>query len=377
MYKTNSYPKSYNIFDLFAGAGGLSYGFFLTKRFHIVGANEILKDAGTAYKLNHTETKVFIKDICDLTREDIEKEIDGSIEEIDIVMGGPPCQAYSTAGKRLMSDPRAILFQEYIRILRELNPKIFIFENVKGLLSMQKGELFKKIIKEFESLGYKVYFKLLNSADFGVPQQRERVIVVGTKLKKRYSFPNPTHYNPEKKTDLFSGNLKPYLTLGEAISDLPSLSNNDKKNQYATPPQNEFQKLMREHVQEELTEHLSPKNSEWLMKIMEILPEGGSPKDLPEELKPKSGFGNSYCRLWWDKPSTTITRNLGTPSSARCIHPRDPRPLSTREGARLQSFPDNYLFFGSKSSKNLQIGEAVPPLFANAIAESIIKHIED
>jgi len=377
MNKTGSSYKKYNIFDLFAGAGGLSYGFFLTKRFNIIGANEILKDAGIAYKLNHPETKVFIKDICELTREDIEKEIGGCIKKIDIVIGGPPCQAYSTAGKRLMSDPRAILFQEYIRILRELNPRIFVFENVKGLLSMQKGELFERIIKEFKSLEYKVYFKLLNSADFGVPQQRERVIVVGTKLRKKYLFPNPTHYNPEKKVDLFSGNLKPYLTLGEAISDLPSLSNNDRKDQYATPPQNEFQKLMRENQQQKLTEHSSPKNNEWLVKIMKIMPEGGSPKDLPEELRPKSGFGNSYCRLWWDKPSTTITRNLGTPSSARSIHPRDPRPLSTREGARLQSFPDNYLFYGSKSSKNLQIGEAVPPLFAKAIAESIIKHMED
>ncbi|MGI6484407.1 MAG: DNA cytosine methyltransferase [Candidatus Dojkabacteria bacterium] len=375
MNRKSSFSKKYNAFDLFAGAGGLSYGFLLTKRFNIIGANEILKDAGTSYKLNHPETKVIIKDICELTKEDIEKEIDSSIEDIDIVIGGPPCQAYSTAGKRLMSDPRALLFQEYIRMLRELNPKIFVFENVKGLLSMQKGELFKRIIKEFQFLGFNVYAKLLNSADFGVPQQRERVIVVGTKLKKEYLFPNPTHYNPEIGSNLFSSNLKPYLTLGEAISDLPSLSNNDKKNQYATPPQNDFQKLMRKNMQGELTEHSSPRNSEWLIEIMEMMPEGGSPKDLPEELRPKSGFGNSYCRLWWDKPSTTITRNLGTPSSARCIHPIDSRPLSTREGARLQSFPDSYLFYGSKSSKNLQIGEAVPPLFANAIAKSIIKHI--
>lgn len=372
-----SKEHKYKIFELFSGAGGLSLGFSMTDKFKVVGANEILKDAGTSYQLNHPETKVFIKDIRELTKEDIEKGIGDDINEIDLVIGGPPCQAYSTAGKRLMSDPRAELFQEYIRILKILNPKVFVFENVKGLLSMQGGELFKRIIEEFENIGYKVYFKLLNSADYGVPQQRERVIVVGSKTEKPYKFPLQTHFNPEFKQDMFNKELKPYLTLGEAISDLPSLKNNEKKTEYQSEPMNAYQKQMRINAGTDLTEHFSPKNSEWLQKIMSIIPEGGGPNDLPDDLKPTSGFGNSYCKLWWNKPSTTITRNLGTPSSARCIHPKDPRPLSTREGARLQSFPDTYKFYGSKSAKNLQIGEAVPPLLAYAIAKSLVDYLEE
>lgn len=368
--------RKYNVFELFSGVGGLSFGFTMTDRFKIVAANEILKDAGLAYQLNHPDTKVFVKDIRELTEHEILGVIQGDISNIDVVIGGPPCQAYSTAGKRLMSDPRAKLFQEYVRVLKILRPNVFVYENVKGILSMQGGTLFTRIIQEFEKLGYSTRYKLLNSADFGVPQLRERVIVVGTKLKKVFEFPNPTHAARDIANDMSSVNLPKHITLGEAISDLPPLFTNDYKAEYLSQPQNSYQEFMRKGAGEVLTEHSSPKNSEWLQKIMTILPQGGGPKDLPTELKPKSGFGNSYCRLWWDKPSTTITRNLGTPSSARCIHPKDARPLSTREGARLQSFPDTYKFYGSRGAKNLQIGEAVPPLLAFEIAKSLSKYLD-
>lgn len=368
--------KKYNIFELFSGAGGLSLGFTMSGKFKIIAANEILKDAGLAYQMNHPDTKVLIKDIRDLSESEILSILQENINNIDVVIGGPPCQAYSTAGKRLMSDPRAELFQEYIRVLKILSPKVFVFENVKGLLSMQNGKLFPRIIEEFENLGYSTTYKILNSADFGVPQQRERVIIVGTKLKKAFEFPSPTHRNPDLPHDMFTAKLPVYVTLGEAIGDLPHLNNNDKEETYLSDPQNEYQAFMRSEVKGKLTEHSSPNNSEWLQKIMATLPEGGSPKDLPDDLKPKSGFGNSYCRLWWNKPSTTITRNLGTPSSARCIHPKDARPLSTREGARLQSFPDNYKFYGSRGAKNLQIGEAVPPLLAYALAKKLGEYLD-
>ncbi len=122
--------------------------------------------------------------------------------------------------------------------------------------------------------------------------------------------------------------------------------------------------------------HNSPNNNENLVKIMENLPDGGTPEDLPEEMRPKSGFANTYCRLWWNRPSTTITRNLSTPSSSRCIHPKAPRPLTTREGARLQGFPDDYFFHGNKTSKNLQIGNAVPPVFGEVVAKEIVKSMK-
>ncbi|RLA75228.1 MAG: DNA cytosine methyltransferase, partial [Epsilonproteobacteria bacterium] len=278
-------------------------------------------------------------------------------------------------GKRLIDDPRGQLFQEYYRVLEELNPKVFLFENVKGLLSMLKGELLKTILSLFESLGYKVKYEVLNSADYGVPQIRERVIIIGTKLNQDFQYPNKTHCNSDDN-NIFNQNLKPYLTLSEAISDLPFIKSNEESFEYSSEPNNKFQKLMRNIAPEKLMDHNAPKNNDKLVKLMECLPDGGTPQDAPEELRPKSGFKNTYCRLWWERPTPTITRNLSTPSSSRCIHPKAPRPLTTREGARIQCFPDSYIFYGSRSSKNLQIGNAVPTFLSIALKNSIKQHLE-
>ncbi len=361
--------RKIKVIDLFAGVGGLSYGFAHDESFEIVVANEILSDMAKAYELNHPTVKMYCKDIKDFGINDLVQDFNIKKGDIDLVVGGPPCQAYSTVGKRLIDDPRGQLFQEYYRILEELNPSTFIFENVKGLLSIQKGKLFQQIISLFKSLGYKVKFEVLNSVNYGVPQIRERVIVVGTKLKKEFTFPKMTH--SDNLGELFNNDLKPPLTLAEAISDLPFIKSNDESFEYRSEPQNEFQKLMRKNAPKQLVDHNSPKNNEKLVKLMELLPDGGTPKDLPKELRPKSGFGNTYSRLWWNKPSTTITRNLSTPSSSRCIHPKAPRPLTTREGARIQCFPDNYIFYGSRSAKNLQIGNAVPTLLSVALKNSV------
>jgi DNA (cytosine-5)-methyltransferase 1 len=366
--------KRIKVVDLFCGVGGLSYGFAKDLSFEIIAANEILPNMAKAYALNHPNVKVYCKDIAKFGLNDLKKDFNINANDIDLVVGGPPCQAYSTVGKRLINDPRGNLFQEYYRVLKEIKPKVFIFENVKGLLSMQKGELVETIISLFKSLDYDISVKLLNSADFGVPQIRERVIIIGTKLNKKYYYPNPSHYNPENNLSSINSKLRPYLTLSEAISDLPFIKNNDESFEYASSPQNEVQKTMRKNAPEKLMDHNSPKNNDNLVKIMELLPDGGTPKDLPENLRPKSGFGNTYCRLWWNRPSPTITRNLGTPSSSRCIHPKAPRPLTTREGARIQCFPDNYIFYGSRGDKNLQIGNAVPTFLSIAIKNSIKDH---
>ena len=170
--------------------------------------------------------------------------------------------------------------------------------------------------------------------------------------------------------------MKPYLTLEEAISDLPFIKSGGESFEYASEQQNEFQKKMRVNAPEKLTDHNSPNNNAKLVKMMELLPDGGTPKDLPKELRPTSGFKNTYCRLWWNRPSTTITRNLSTPSSSRCIHPKVPRPLTTREGARIQCFPDSYQFFGSRSDRNLQIGNAVPTFLLNTVAGAILSNFK-
>ena len=353
-----------NVLDLFSGVGGLSYGFYKSPHFKIIAANEILNDMAIAYTLNHPDVLMFHKDICKLNTSDF-----NNLPKIDIIIGGPPCQAYSTVGKRLLDDPRGKLFQEYFRILKIIKPKTFLFENVKGLMSINQGKLLTEIIDLFSSLGYFITYKVLDAADFGVPQNRKRVIIVGTLVNKKYKYPNPTHIN--KQNNLFDRNLKSHVSLIEAIGDLPSICSGEASEIYDSPPLNEYQSLMRD-ASSRLLDHNATTHNEKLIEIMSHIPEGGGLKDVPISIRPKKAFGNSYSRLWKDKPSTTITRNFGTPSSARCIHPLINRGLTTREGARLQSFPDNYLFYGSRSSKNLQIGNAVPPLLSNILASSII-----
>lgn len=349
--------KKYNVVDLFAGVGGLSYGFSSLENFNIIFANEIEKDISIAYKLNHPNVEMLNCNIVDINEEKIKQILDN--KKIDLLVGGPPCQSYSTLGKRKMDD-RANLFKEYKRILKILNPLAFVFENVVGILSIDKGRLFTIIKNEFEELGYKLKYKVLNAVDFGVPQNRERVILVGFKNFNNFEYPTPTH----------GENLKPYITLEESIGDLPSIKSGQSATKYNYEANNDFLKFVRANSNN-LTEHNAPKNGEHLIKIMEALKDGESKDDLPENLRPKTGYGNTYAKLWWKKPATTITRNFACPSSSRCIHPRDSRAMTIREGARLQSFPDDYLFYGSDSMKRLEIGNAVPPLLSKAIAKQI------
>jgi DNA (cytosine-5)-methyltransferase 1 len=311
--------------------------------------------------------------ICDSIANIKFQELVGK-KKVDIVVGGPPCQAYSTSGKRLMEDPRAMLYQQYYRALVETQPQMFIYENVRGLLSMANGKLFEEVQRLFASLGYFVEAKVLNAADYGVPQERERVIVVGVRDGIKFEYPQPTHGSIQKTTtDLFEKPLTKHVTLAEAIGDLPFIAAGESGYEYAIPPQNSYQKMMRKNAPKKLMNHSAASHGESLMRVIRHVPEGGIKKDIPEKYRPKSGFPNSYGRLWWDRPSMTITRNLGTPSSARCIHPKCDRALTTREGARLQSFPDSYIFYGSRSKMNLQIGNAVPPLLAKAIAVQVKK----
>ncbi|MBQ9743639.1 MAG: DNA cytosine methyltransferase [Clostridia bacterium] len=352
--------EQYNVIDLFSGVGGLSYGFSRFSQFNIIAANEIEKDISIAYKMNHPKVEMLNCDINSLTEEVLSKVLNG--RSVDIVIGGPPCQSYSTLGKRQMDD-RANLFMQYKRVLKILQPKAFVFENVVGILSMDKGRLFAQVQKEFEELGYKLKHKVLDAVQFGVPQHRERVILVGFKEKNGFNYPEPTH----------GEGLKPYVTLKDAIGDLPILESGEHKNYYLKGISNEFLDFVRKNSSNFVEEHSAPKNGDHLIKIMKALKDGQSKNDLPEDIRPKSGYGNTYAKLWWNQPSTTITRNFACPSSSRCIHPRDSRAMSIREGARLQSFPDNYKFYGSDSIKRLEIGNAVPPLLSTVIAKQMLE----
>lgn len=253
--------KKYTVVDLFAGVGGLSYGFSRNDHFEIILANEMQKDIAKAYTINHPSVNMLQGDIKDLSENVLHQAIGN--RTVDVVVGGPPCQSYSTLGKRQM-DARANLFMEYKRVLRILHPRAFLFENVKGILSMDKGTLFEHVRKEFEDIGYSLQYKILNAVDYGVPQLRERVILVGFLGDNPFQYPEPTH----------GEELLPYVTLQDALKDLPALSCGKESTVYAAPPDNEFLSWVRQSGSDTLTEHKAPNNSAHLRKIMAALKDG-------------------------------------------------------------------------------------------------------
>lgn len=358
-------PRGFTAVELFAGAGGLSIG-LERAGIHIVIANEIMPDFAATLAANHPDTNVINEDIHKINfREELKKL---GLESVDVLSGGPPCQGFSTIGAKNRQDPRNSLFYEYLRAVAETHPKYTIFENVSGFKRMYGGFAYETLIRELDELGYETKCQILNAADYGVPQVRYRTVVLGWKKGlPALDFPVPT--NGVKK------GLRPYLTLMDAISDLPKIGTGESSNQYATPPQNEYQRKIR-GGQTELLEHNVANYGEKMQEILRTIPAGGSVSDLPMRLRPKSAYCNTYARLLPNEPSPTITRNFGTPSSSRCVHPYQPRALSTREGARLQGFPDSYRFVGGKQSKNLQIGNAVPPILGEAIANVVVSALQ-
>lgn len=318
--------------------------------------------------MNHPQTKVLCSDIHSLDFSQEIKTLGYSFGDVDLVSGGPPCQGFSTVGSKKERDPRNSLFYEYIRAIKEVRPKYAIFENVSGFRRMYSGQAYTALVDEFSNLEYKTSGALLDASDFGLPQKRLRTIIVAWRSDQAaIDMPIPTHSD---RPGLFHHPVK--LTVMDAISDLPEIGAGDSACHYKCAPLNDYQRSLRQECSM-LTEHNVAKYGDKMKKILRLIPPGGSVQDLPPCLRPKSYFSNTYARLTPDAPSPTITRNFGTPSSSRCIHPFQDRALSTREGARLQGFPDNYLFCGGKSSKNLQIGNAVPPIFGRIIAEKIIK----
>lgn len=369
--------ENYTCIDLFSGAGGFAEG-FKKAGFNIVLANDVWESASHTYQENHKETKFLLKDIYELDGSELLKEIGLEIGEVDVIIGGPPCQGFSTVGKRREEDPRNNLFKEYLRIVDSIRPKVFVMENVTGILSMEKGNVLKDIIQSFTQIGYHLEYKVLNAADYGVPQIRERAIFIGTNLNKSIIFPDATHKLIIENNEinfLNDFNYKPYLTLSDAISDLPEIEAGESKVEYDLEPQNSYQKERR-NGNKNLQLHSSGNHSDKLVEMMKYIPEGSSAWEvdsLPKELTPTSGYGNTYARLNSKIPGMTITRNFSCVSSSRCIHPTSNRGLTPREAARIQSFDDKYLFLGTKTDISLQIGNAVPPLLAKSIANVVKK----
>ena len=357
---------NFRALDLFAGAGGLGLG-LARAGFAVVAANEFQEVFCKTYSLNHPATKVICGDIMDAK---VRHEICNAAGVIDLIAGGPPCQGFSTVGSKNERDLRNGLFYAFIKMIDELRPRAVMFENVSGFQRMYDGRAFNALRQGLECIGYSVPDKqcqLLNAMHFGVPQNRLRTFVIAFRDQHNFDFPQPTH---SLKPDLFGS--KTALTLEEALSDLPIVQMGESATRYASPPKNDFQRTARDGMHSDvLTEQDGPWHGEKLMNMIRHVPIGGTIADVPAQFRPKAYFSNTYARLWWARPSTTITRNLGTPSSSRCIHPMADRGLTTREGARLQGFPDTYQFTGTRSEKNLQIGNAVPPILAAAVASRI------
>lgn len=395
------------IVDLFSGAGGLTFGFYynlINERFvrtenEFLFANEYDTHAAQAFRANYPDINMINRKIQDLTEEEITQTI--GEEEVDLIIGGPPCQSFSTIGRRRFDD-KARLYTEYIRMLRIIRPKMFLFENVKGMLSMKEqipvtdengapvlnengdpvtrpGELIMDIIKDnFADLGDGLGYTLvgesvLDAVNYGVPQHRERVFLVGVRNDIRdqinWQYPEATHGSDDV----------PHITISEAISDLPEIGEGESTDTYTNPPTNPYQILMRGQNQE-LTHHFCGSHNEKMRRVIAAVPQGEGRYyinalvdrgELPEFCRLTSGYANTYGRLVEDRPCTTITNNMCTPSALRCIHYAQNRELTPREGARIQSFPDWFVFSGQKGHITTQIGNAVPPLLAMAVARQI------
>lgn len=391
---------SFSVLDTFAGAGGFSLGFELAGG-KTIGAIEIDKWASETFKYNHKNAHVINGDITKLTDVEILNAFEGS--RPDIILGGPPCQGFSICNKDNgdPKDPKNSLFTEFIRLGKIFQPSIMIMENVPNLINAKtanKDRVVDIILKELQSLGYHAEYKILQATDYGVPQIRKRLVIIASKNKLKNPFPDATHYIPGTN-DLLSIGLKPCPTLWDAISDLPQIlaREGEEVSDYIDSPKNDYQKLMRNGAHN-LYNHKAMKHSKRLVERFASMSWGDSTSDVPDHLKPlkrnsKEFSGKAYDqnnrRMHPDKPCHTVAASF----YANFVHPHINRNFTAREGARIQSFPDWYVFKGKPTvvshkllekegrleEKHLcqynQIGNAVPPLMAKAIAENIFRQI--
>jgi len=329
--------KDLTYIDLFSGSGGFSLGFDKVG-FKNIFSLDNEKTFCKTYKKNFPEHFLIEKNIENFTKDDIKKIIGN--RKVDVIIGGPPCQGFSIAGnigRLFIDDPRNHLFKEFIRVVDIIKPGFFVMENVARLYTHNNGKTKEEIISKFKKIGYKVECRVLNSADYGVPQIRKRIIFIGSRLSSNLSF-------PEKDIEKFK-------TVKDAIKDLPVL----KSGQISKIPN-----------------HVAMNHSEQMLKKMSFILEGGDRKQIPKDIRPKSGDIRKYIRYNSNKPSVTVTGDM-----RKIFHYSQNRALTVRELARLQSYPDNFIFEGSTISQQQQVGNSVPPLMAEAIAKTIKKLVNE
>jgi len=371
------------ILDLFCGTGGFSHGFERTGKFQVICGIDLLPDRIETFAANHTSARAICADI----RQVPITELCRNCPSPEIIIGGPPCQGFSSIRpfrKLTESDPRNTLFEYFALVVDALRPSWFVLENVVGILTNQEGKIFKKILSEFESIGYRLSWKILNGVFYGLPQRRERFVLVGSRDGKDFCWPEPTHFidgirsmagrfgQNQEMGALFCRQLKKANTVMDAIHDLPELHSGESTTKYKTGIRlTEYEQSMRGNNRV-LTLHDATRHSP---KMLEIIKYAGSNRAALPEGMVTSGFSTCYSRLEPDLPAVTLTVNFVHPASNKCIHPYQNRALTPREGARLQGFSDDFMFIGSRAQVVKQIGNAVPPLIGRVIAESFARGI--
>lgn len=341
--------------DLFCGVGGLSQG-FIWAGCEIALGIEYDKGIAHSYQLNHPNTAVYNDDIRNIDF----KQLHLSYPDIDIVIGGPPCQGFSQKGKRLsINDERNFLFKSFVDFVAEFKPKFFVLENVPEIITTHNGYFKDEIVQSFSSLGYAVSYGVLNAVDFGVPQERKRAVFIGHLDSFPICLPSPT------------GELN---TIKDAIYDLPFIASGEGNeiSSYDKPLTSNLQLFLRGDCSV-LYNHVATSHSKIALERLALIPKGMGKEVLPPEHRTKSIYSGTWSRLLEDDVAKTITTRFDTPSSGRFTHPILDRCLTVREAARIQTFPDNFRFYGTKTCQMKQVGNAVPPLLAYAIAKQITK----
>lgn len=392
MHKPSTSPT---VLDLFCGAGGLSYG-FEQAGYNVVAGVDFFKQAVDTFRRNHKGSQGLVADLTKASIKEIEKASGNSVE---VIVGGPSCQGFSTAGGlskgvgRDQTDPRNALFNEYVRIVDHFRPSWLVFENVPGLLLYRRGEVALSIISALRDVGYRVVPMILLAADYGVPQLRRRIVFIGNRVGRDILFPAPTHgdsglwrdyslpFAHLSRLSTSTSSRLPHVTFKEACGDLPSLREGQALNDspYTKDAASDYQKVMRANSSQ-ITQHVCDELSELDRYAAQNLKPGENWLALKDHgvLPPRFSKIRSYDattmlkRLEMGKPAYTITTKFNEATTGAFIHPTQARTLSIREAARLQSFPDCFRFDGSFGHIRKQIGNAVPPLLAKAIAQAML-----
>lgn len=346
-----------NVLDLFCGCGGLSKGFELAGYDVVLGIDNDNAALNT-FEKNHKNSKGLNADLSDKNTFDLIEEIVGD-RTIDVIVGGPPCQGFSLSGPRNFDDPRNKLYLAMIETVRRFAPKAFVIENVPGMARLYGGEVRAEIVRRFEEMGYKVNSTILCAADYGVPQIRNRLVFVGVKNGEKFVFPEP--YLQKEN----------YITCEQAISDLPSRESElgEEIDTYLSEPKSDYQKKMRGN-QKLLHNHVATNHTQMVKYVISLVPEGGNYKDLPEGIGTSRKFNEAWTRYHSKKPSRTIDTG-----HRNHFHYKYNRVPTVRENARLQSFPDDFVFYGTRTQQNRQVGNAVPPLLGYAIAVELKEYL--